>query len=64
MTRVIDGEEMLTTVEAAEILGISNVTLNNWVREEKVKSGKTLGGHNLFSRAHIEEIKRQMMGQE
>lgn len=35
----------LSTIEVAELLGISRLTVNNWVRTNKLKSFTTPGGH-------------------
>lgn len=49
-----------TTREAAEMLGISRVTLQKWVEKGKVMVGHTLGGHHRFTLEDINEIRREM----
>lgn len=46
--------ELITPKKAAEMLGISPMTLRNWEESGKIKAVKTLGGHRRYL---IEEIK-------
>jgi excisionase family DNA binding protein len=47
--------EYLKTGEAAERFHLSQDSLKRWIREGKLKAGKTPGGHNIIS---VAELKR------
>lgn len=39
---------MLTTTEAAKLIGVDSKTLVRWANKDKIKCHKTLGGHRRF----------------
>ena len=49
----LEGEELLTAAETAQLLRIHLVTLYSWVREGRIPSIK-LGRKRLFSRREIQ----------
>ena len=46
-------DKLLPPLEAATILGVSYPKLKNWIRQGKVKSTKTLGGHSRVPESEI-----------
>jgi excisionase family DNA binding protein len=56
--RIIHGPGPFTTGEAAAILYVHPKTLLNWVRDGRVESGQTPGGHHRFQRAELERLLR------
>lgn len=47
------GERLLTPAEAAAIAGVTPHTLASWVREGKLPSIVTAGGHNRYRRSDL-----------
>lgn len=48
--------ELLKPKEAAQLAGVSIVTIKRWIYEGKVKSVQTAGGHHRVPRREIERI--------
>lgn len=49
-------QEHLLPAEAAARLGVSVGTLANYVKQNRVRARKTLGGQNRFLRSEIEKL--------
>ena len=47
--------DLLTTLEAAEYLGISDETLRRWAKAEKVRHVVLPSGHRRFRRVDLDE---------
>lgn len=43
--------------EAARLLGVHVATIRRWIKEEKMITHKTIGGHNRIHRAEIERLR-------
>jgi excisionase family DNA binding protein len=48
--------------EVAEALQVSPKTVTRWVKEGKLASRRTLGGHRRFARADIESLVEHLDG--
>ncbi len=48
--------DILSIQEAAKILGVSDETLRNWEKDDKIKPFYTEGGHRRYHRADIEKL--------
>lgn len=48
--------DLLRLREAAELAGVSYVTLKQWIYKGKIRSVKTAGGHHRIPRAEIERL--------
>ena len=48
--------ELLKPKEAAQLAGVSIVTIKRWIYEGKVKSVRTAGGHHRVPRRELERI--------
>ncbi len=48
---------LLTTKEAAKILGVSSVRVRQWIGEDRLKAGK-FGRDHLIDAAEIERFKK------
>ena len=48
--------ELLKPKEAANLAGVSVVTIKRWIYEGKIKSSQTAGGHHRVPRREIERI--------
>lgn len=48
--------DKLKPAQAAEELGVNYYTLKRWIREGKIQTVKTLGGHHRIPRSEIERI--------
>ncbi len=48
--------ELLKPKEAAQLAGVSIVTIKRWIYEGKIKSAQTAGGHHRIPRREIERI--------
>lgn len=48
--------ELLKPKEAAQLAGVSTVTIKRWIYEGKVKSVQTAGGHHRIPRREIERL--------
>lgn len=49
-------QRLLAPREAANILGISYVTLKQWIYRRKIKTTKTLGGHHRVPESEINRL--------
>ena len=49
--------------EVAEVLQVSPKTVTRWVKEGKLASRRTLGGHRRYARADIESLAEQLEDQ-
>jgi excisionase family DNA binding protein len=52
-------KEVLTTNEAAELLGIARTSLINWVARGELTSATTPGGHRRFKRSDLIDFSRK-----
>ena len=51
--KLVDGE-LLSTMEAAAVLGVHPRTIERWSREGKIPvAGKTAGGHRRYKREEL-----------
>lgn len=58
-------ERMISTTEAAHILGVDRATVTRWVHAGKVRPAFRLNsGALIFDRAHITEYAAQIMGEQ
>lgn len=48
--------ELLKPKEAANLAGVSIVTIKRWIYEGKIKAAQTAGGHHRIPRREIERI--------
>ena len=48
--------ELLRTVDAARLAGVSYPTLKQWIYKGKIRSTKTAGGHHRIARSEIERV--------
>lgn len=48
--------EILSIKSAAKILGVSDETLRNWEKDDKIKPFYTEGGHRRYHRSDIEKL--------
>lgn len=48
--------DLLRLREAAELTGVSYVTLKQWIYKGKIRSVKTAGGHHRIPREEIERL--------
>ncbi|MCP4726920.1 MAG: response regulator [bacterium] len=49
----------LSTIEVAELLGVSRLTVNNWVRNNKLDSYTTPGGHYRIQKKDLDIFLRE-----
>jgi photoactive yellow protein len=56
-------DELMTTQEAAERLGVGPTTVKRWADEGRLEVVRTLGGHRRFTRASVERVYRQEQGE-
>jgi excisionase family DNA binding protein len=49
--------------EVAEVLQVSPKTVTRWVKEGKLASRRTLGGHRRYARADIESLAQRLQEQ-
>lgn len=55
--------ELLTIKDAAELLGVSEMTLRRWDAAGKFKARRhPMNGYRLYSRADVLNLKRQIVG--
>ena len=52
-------EKLYTTAEAAKEVGVSRQTLQTWIAEGKVKPPNLIGATRVWSKAQVDELKRQ-----
>lgn len=55
-------KELLSTAEAALLLGVHRETVARWIRLSKLDAMRTPGGQYRIARAVIEELRRQLQG--
>jgi excisionase family DNA binding protein len=53
-----DTPELLRVTDAARLLGVEPKTLKQWVRDGKVRGGRTPGGHWRIPAAEVERLRR------
>lgn len=49
-------EKWISTKQAAELLGVSQRTIQNWVDEGKLNSSRTAGGHRRLNPAEVSQF--------
>lgn len=54
-----ENEEIYTTHEAAEILGVSPITVIRWIKKGQLKCLTTLGGHRRIERKDLKALAEQ-----
>jgi len=54
--KAILDSEYVTTSELAELCGVSRFTIINWVKQGKIKSVKTIGGHRRIPHSEVVSI--------
>lgn len=61
MKKTIDqNDDVCTTKKVAEILGVTQRTVLNWVEEGKLTSWKTMGGHRRFSESMVRDLSKRI----
>lgn len=55
-------KELLTTAEAARLLGVHRETVARWARLSKIDAMQLPGGQYRIARAVVEEMRRQLSG--
>jgi len=56
MRKIASNDELMTTREAAEALGVAVRTVQLWVESGVLTAWKTAGGHRRIARAALEEL--------
>ncbi len=56
MRKIATNDELMTTREAAEALGVATRTVQLWVESGVLAAWKTAGGHRRIARAALEEL--------
>jgi excisionase family DNA binding protein len=56
MRKIASNDELMTTREAAEALGVAVRTVQLWVEAGVLTAWKTAGGHRRIPRAALEEL--------
>jgi len=56
---VLDLRAILRPLEVAEIFGVTERTVLNWAREQKLPSWRTLGGHYRFDQEEVLRLSRR-----
>ena len=56
MRKIATNDELMTTREAAEALGVATRTVQLWVESGVLTAWKTAGGHRRIARAALEEL--------
>ncbi|MBT8492762.1 MAG: helix-turn-helix domain-containing protein, partial [Deltaproteobacteria bacterium] len=51
-----DPDELLTTRQAAEIVGVGTTSIKRWSDEGKLPAIKTAGGHRRYRRRDVEQL--------
>lgn len=54
--RKIQGPELLTPGEVAQLFRVDPKTVSRWAKSGKLPSIRTLGGHRRYDRAQIERL--------
>ena len=52
-------EIYLTSKEAADLLGVTMQTIQNWIDKSYLKAWKTPGGHARIAKSSVEKLVRQ-----
>lgn len=52
-------QTLLTTAQAARLLGVGPATVRRWAAEGKITAVRTLGGHRRFAPEEIERVKTE-----
>lgn len=52
----MNNSELLTTSQAAEILGVSDETVRRWASERKIRHRRTPAGQLRFTRQDLESV--------
>lgn len=55
-------DDLLTTQEAAERLGVGPTTIKRWADEGRIEAVRTLGGHRRFTVDSVEKLHRLEVG--
>lgn len=50
----------LTTHEMASLLGVTSSTIIQWIKNNKIKCTRTLGGHRRIPASELERIRTEM----
>lgn len=58
----MDGRELLTSTEAADLLGTSPTSVKRWADEGLLRCVRTAGKHRRFTRGDLETFMRERMG--
>jgi excisionase family DNA binding protein len=58
MARRVEGPELLTPGEVAQLFRVDSKTVTRWAQSGKLNSIRTLGGHRRYDRAEIEAALR------
>lgn len=58
MARRVEGRELLTPGEVAQLFRVDSKTVTRWAQSGKLNSIRTLGGHRRYDRAEIEAALR------
>ena len=58
------GHQYLTPSQVAEVLHVSPKTVSRWASQGNLPCLVTLGGHRRFRRHDVDNVLRQMAGQE
>lgn len=56
-------DDLLATVEAADVLGVERSTVSRWVEKGRLVPAQKLPGNTgafLFKRSHVEDVKRTL----
>lgn len=54
-------DKFYTTAEAAKAAGVSRQTLQTWIADKKIEAPEMVGNTRVWSKAQVEELKRQRM---
>lgn len=55
-SKTTDNTETMNVKDVADFIGVSRVTINNWIKSGKIISNKK-GNQRFFNRAYIEKFK-------
>lgn len=53
---IIPDKHLFRPDEAAKLLGVHIQTIRRWIREDKLSSIKTMGGHSRIPKEEIERL--------
>lgn len=60
----IEQRGVMTTNEAAELLGVSDATIKRMADSGKIKANKTAGGHRMFPLDALQELRTRKFADE